>query len=113
MDFGKIMKKIKLLHVARGLIIAYAIFIGLFALDISFGIGFFIHLIPTMIFLGTLIVTWKKPLIAGILFIFEGLGTIIVWDTYRDPFVFLIISVIPIIIGVLFLLKKSKNSFFV
>ena len=110
MDFGKLIKKIKLLNFARGLIITYALFLGIFALDTEFGIGFFIHLLPTFIFLGTLIVTWKKPKLAGILFILEGIGTIIVFNTYRDLFVLFIISFIPIFIGILFFfLKKSKT----
>jgi len=112
MDCGKKMKNKKLIWIPRGLIIAYILFISLFSLDTKFGIGFFIHLIPTFILLSILIFTWKKQKLAGILFIILGLGTIIVWNTYRDLFVFFMISIIPILIGILFLLKKSKNSFF-
>jgi hypothetical protein len=102
-------KQNKFFNLARGLIIAYSIFIGIFALDTKFYLGFFIHLIPTFIFLGTLILTWKKPKLAGILFILEGLGTVIVFNTYRDLFVLLIISLIPILIGTLFLLSKNPK----
>jgi hypothetical protein len=109
MGFGKIIKKIKLLNIARGLIIAYAFFIGIFALDTEFGIGFFIHLLPTFIFLGTLIFAWKKPRLAGILFILEGIGTIIVFNTYRDLFVLFMISFIPILIGLLFFFSKNPK----
>jgi len=102
-------KKIKILNFARGLIIAYIIFISIFAFDVSSVLGFFIHLLPTFIFLGTLILTWGKPKFAGILFILEGIGTIIVFNTYRDLFVLFAISLIPILIGILFLISKKKN----
>lgn len=103
------MRKIKLLYLARGLIIIYSLFIGLFALDTPFGLGFFIHLFPTFIFLGTLILTWKKPKLAGVLFILEGIGTIIVFNTYKDLFVLSTISLIPILIGILFFFLKNPK----
>jgi len=100
----------KILDLARGLIIAYIIFFSLFAFDVSSVLGFFIHLLPTFIFLGTLIFTWKKPRLAGILFILEGIGTIIVFNTYRDLFVLFVISFIPILIGILFLKNSKKKN---
>jgi hypothetical protein len=103
------MKKIKLLDIARALIILYSLFIGIFAFDTEFGLGFFIHLLPSFIFLGTLILTWKKPKLAGILFALEGIGTIVVFNTYRDLFVLFVISLIPILIGILFFFSKKKN----
>jgi hypothetical protein len=104
------MKKIKFLDIVRMLIIAYALFISLFAFDVSSYLGFFIHLIPTFIFLGTLIFTWKKPKIAGVLFTLEGIGTIIVFNTYRDLFVLFVISLIPILIGILFFFLKNTKK---
>jgi hypothetical protein len=101
--------KINLMNSARVLIILYILFITLFSFDTSFGIGFFIHLIPTAIFLATLIFTWKKPKLAGILFVLEGFGTIIVFNTYRDLFVLFTISFIPILAGILFLIFKGKK----
>jgi hypothetical protein len=100
---------IKPLKFAKALIIAYALFLSLFALDTPFGTGFFIQLLPSFIFLGTLLIFWKKPKIAGILFVIEGIGTIIVWNTYRDLFVFAAISLVPILIGLLFFLSKNPK----
>jgi hypothetical protein len=101
--------KVTLLNIARELIIAYILFITLFSFDASSLIGFLIHSIPTIIFLGTLILFWKNPKIAGILFALEGLGTIIVFNTYRDLFVLFVISLIPVIIGLLFFLSKNPK----
>lgn len=109
MDFGKLIKKIKPLYVARTLIILYILFISLFSLDTPFGLGFLIHLLPTIILTITLIATWKFPKIAGILFIIEGLGTIIVWNTYRELFVFFVISLTLILIGSIFLVSKNPK----
>jgi len=105
-------KKKKLIWIPRILSIAYILFISLFALDTPIGIGFLIHLLPSFIFISCLVTAWFKPRIGGIFFILAGLGTIIVWNTYREIVSLIVISFIPILIGILFLLKKSKNSFF-
>jgi len=109
MDFGKMIKKIKPLYVARTLIILYIAFISLFSLDTPLGLGFLIHLLPTIILVTILIATWKFPKIAGILFILAGLGTILVFNTYRDLFVLFAISIIPVLVGILFLLSKNPK----
>ena len=109
MNIKKAIKKVKAINIARGIIIAYIIFISLFAFDTTFGIGFFIHLLPTLIFLTTLIVTWRKPKIAGILFILEGLGTIIVFNTYRDLFVLFVVSLLPVLTGLVFFFSKNPK----
>ena len=89
--------------------ILYIVLITMFAFDVPiFSWGFLIHLVPTIIFLGCLIVAWFKPKIGGILFLIAGIGTIIVFNTYRDFIVFAAISLVPIIVGVLFWLSKKK-----
>lgn len=102
-------RKIETILIAKIIAIIYILFISLFAFDTPLGIGFLIHLFPTIIFLGTLIVTWKKPKIAGILFFLEGLGTILVFNTYRDLFVFLAVSIVPVLIGILFFFSKNPK----
>ncbi len=96
------MKKIKPAWILRILAILFIAFITLFAFDASSFVGFLIHLLPTLIFSGCLVIAWFKPKIGGILFAFAGAGTIIVFNTYRELVPFLAVSVIPIIIGVLF-----------
>lgn len=99
----------KLIWIPRSLIIAYILFISLFSFDTQFGIGFFIHLLPPIIFLLILIFTWKKPKLAAISFALVGVMTIFFWNTYRELFVFLIISLIPILTGILFWIFKGKK----
>ncbi len=105
----KKLKKIKWIWIPRILTILYIIFISLFAFDTPFGIGFLIHLLPTIIFSGCLIVAWFKPKIGGILLGVAGIGTIILWNTYRELLVFFVFSTIPIIIGILFFFLKSPK----
>ncbi|MCJ7548601.1 MAG: hypothetical protein MUQ30_02845, partial [Anaerolineae bacterium] len=66
--------------VPRILGLLFAAFISLFALD-SFGtgdplwqqaVGFLIHMIPTGLVIGAVIVGWRRPLVGGVLCL--GLG---------------------------------------
>jgi tryptophan-rich sensory protein len=109
MNIKRVVKKIKTVNIARVIIIAYIIFISIFAFDTTFGAGFFIHLLPTIIFTVTLVITWKKSKLAGILFILEGLGTILVFNTYRDFFVLFVVSLIPVLTGLVFFLSKNPK----
>lgn len=90
----------------RAIIIAEAIFLGLFSLDTGLGIGLLMHLSPSIIILGTLILTWKKPKLAGIFFSIEGIITLLFFNTYTNLFSFLTISLPLILVGILFYLKK-------
>lgn len=82
----------------------------MFAFDVPlFSLGFLIHLLPTIIFVVCLIIAWFKPKIGGILFVLAGIGTIIVFNTYREFITFVTISLIPIIIGILFWISKRKK----
>jgi hypothetical protein len=69
--------KNKIIWIPRIIIIIYILFISLFALDAQIGIGLLIHLLPSIILIIILISTLKQPLLAGILFILAGIGTII------------------------------------
>ncbi|MEK6780772.1 MAG: hypothetical protein AABY93_03650 [Bacteroidota bacterium] len=119
---------IKILHWAPRIICILAIlFISMFAAD-SFAPeltfwqqigGFLIHLIPSFVLLGFLIVSWKWEFIGGILFTVIGLGL--------SPFIFqhnynmnhsvgmslsiiLAITFPFIIVGILFMLSSSMKK---
>jgi len=87
----KMKTSIKIIHwTPRILCIMAILFISVFAAD-SFEQGYsiwqqlanlFMHLIPTFILIALLILTWKKELIGGILFLIIGLGT--------SPFIFML-----------------------
>ena len=102
--------KNNLSKIPKILAIGYILIITAFSFDEPLiSIGFLIHLIPTVIFAGCLVLAWFKPKMGGALFALAGLGTIIVFNTYREFFVFLVVSIIPIIIGTLFWLSKEKK----
>ena len=103
------MKRNKIFAKAFILSILYIIFITLFALDVKiFSISFLIHLLPTIIFTSCLIVSYYWTKIGALCFVIAGLGTIIVFNTYREIITLLTVSFIPIIIGVLFFISKKK-----
>jgi len=94
---------------AKIVAILYIALITMFAFDVPIlSWGFLIHLIPTLIFLGCLIFAWFKPKIGGILFVIAGLGTILFFNTYRELITFTTISLIPIIVGILFVFSNKK-----
>lgn len=100
--------KIKLKHIAKILAIIYILGMSLFAFDEPLAsLNFLIHLLPSITFLISLIIAFFKPKIGAILFVLAGIGTIILFDTQRELGVFLIVSIVPIIIGELFWFSKK------
>lgn len=91
----------------RILSILYIIFITIFAFDESvFTLPWFVHLMPTLILALVVILTWRKPLGAAITFLILGFGFTLVFRTYTNWLVFLLISLPLILIGILFLLER-------
>lgn len=107
-ELGK-MKRNYLNLPAKILAILYLVFISLFAFDTPIlSVGFLIHLLPTLILAGCLVFAWFKPKVGGILFVVAGLGTVVVFNTYRELISFVVISGIPILVGILFGFSKKK-----
>jgi len=95
---------------AKIVAILYIILLSMLAFDVPIlSWGFLIHLLPTIIFIGCLIIAWFRPKIGGVLFVIAGIGTIIVFNTYREIITFLAISLIPVIVGILFFFSKRKK----
>ncbi len=102
----------KLLYwIPRALGLAFAIFIGVFALDVfstnlPLGkqlVAFAIHLLPTYLILIVLAFAWKWESLGGAGFI--ALGLLYMWITgfKFSPMVYLIISGLAFLTGLLFL----------
>jgi hypothetical protein len=103
------------------------LFISLFALD-SFGPGltiwqqlggFFMHMIPSFILLGILILAWKREFAGGILFIIVGLVLspfVFNLNYHRTHSIILSLSIISlitipfIIVGILFIVSQRKKK---
>lgn len=94
--------KTKLLLLAKTSAILFILFISLFALDGGSITGVLIHLIPSYFLIAILVLAWKKPIWGG-LYSALGIAFTFAFKTYQDPITFLLISGIPILIGLLFL----------
>ncbi|MFC1622520.1 hypothetical protein ACFL1Y_00800 [Patescibacteria group bacterium] len=101
----------------RILTILFIAFISLFALDVFWEdwpwyekiIGFLMHLIPSFVLIGLLILSWKKEKLGGWLFILLGLIFTVFFKTYIEWQIFALISGPPLLVGILFLIS-SKNK---
>lgn len=107
------MKSLNIIWISRIALIIYSLMLSLFAFDVfdpndpilyRLG-GFLIHLLPSLLLVLVLILTWKKPLPAGILFFIAGIGFTFLFRTYKEFLTFLIISLPLILIGVLYILS--------
>jgi hypothetical protein len=102
----------------RILTITFILFISLFSLDAfsepnSFWInliGFFIHLTPSFILLIILLISWKRKLIGGISFIALAIIFTFAFHTYEDIVTLLLISLPPLLIGILYLIDYKKTK---
>lgn len=112
--------KSNFIWIPRVITIIFILFISLFALDV-FSLegswweklaGFLYHLLPSFFLLIILITSRKNPLLSGVLFIVLGLIFTLRFQTYRHFLSFLLISLPPLIIGILFIyanyLQKKK-----
>ena len=105
------MKKEIILNLGKILAVGYIMFISLFALD-EWGNwqALFMHLIPSFVLIAVLILAWKKQLIGGLLFLVASASTIFYFHTYKQANIFALISLPPIIIGLLFIAYSYKEK---
>ncbi|MGE5397992.1 MAG: hypothetical protein ACM3MK_10715 [Chitinophagales bacterium] len=105
--------------IPRVLAMMFIIFISLFAFDtFSNGeplvrslIGFLIHLIPSFVLLIILVISWKRPIVGGCIFIFTGIALAIFWGTYKDLTRFLLLSLPVLVTGIMFIISHySRNE---
>lgn len=107
----------------RILSIIFIIFLALFSLDVFDGnytffqtlLGLFMHNIPSLFLLITLLISWKHEIVGGIVFILAGIfyiSMILINNSFEGSFYgALIIAGPAFFIGILFLLgwlKKKK-----
>ena len=111
--------KNKVILILRIISVLYILFISIFALDVFQGeipfykkmIGFFIHLIPSIVLAICLAVSWWDYKNSGILFIMVAVIFTFFFYIYEHISGFLLISLPPLILGSLFIWqsKKIKN----
>lgn len=100
---------------AKILTIFYASIFTIFALlsgaESADGIrGFLLNIpnvIPWLLVWVVVFIAWKNPRVGGWLFLLLTATSVLFFNTYKEPFLFLLISFPLLVIGVLFLIKKS------
>lgn len=110
--------KTNIVWVPRVLVILFAGFLSLFALDVfseGYGLGelvvaFFMHMVPVWVLLLALGVAWKKPVWGGVVYVGLGLVSIMAFNTYRHPLSLLLISGSPVVIGGLFVWVGNQKK---
>lgn len=104
--------------IPRILTILFIIFISLFALDV-FGegngtgevfLGLLVHLIPSIVLIVLLAVSWRCEKIGGAMFIVLGIIFTIFFSTYKELITFLLISGPVFLIGILFWISSMKKG---
>ena len=105
----------------RILCLIFAVFISLFALDVFEGgkgfwetsVALLLHLVPTIIIVAVLVVSWRREWIGGILFIALGIFYV-VWTWGRGGrshwAAYALISGPLLLIGILFLLNWRHRA---
>ena len=89
----------------------YTFFISIFAFDVKiFSLGFLIHQIPFFILVLINILSIKYPKIGGILYLILFTIFTIFFQTYSEISVFLLISLPLLILGLVFLKKKTGSK---
>ena len=101
----------------RILTILFIVFMSMFAFDV-FGeysglellIAFFMHIIPSLVLIGILILAWRKEKVGGYMFITLAVLFTIFFKLYKDIIVFLIIGLPVLLTGILFLLDYYRRK---
>jgi len=115
---GLELKKNRLCWAARIVTILYIIFISLFAFDVfEEGTGiwmtlfrFIIHLIPSIILAAVLFVAWRCERFGGALFLIVSIIFTLFFRTYKETLSFFLVSVPPLVSGIMFWFGAGKNK---
>ena len=105
------MKTGKLIWIPRVLAMIFIVFLSLFALDAFSGDapfikklgGFIVQLIPSFILVFTWLISWKRPLMGGSIFILLSIAFSLFFRTYRSVPTLLGITFPVALVGILFI----------
>jgi len=96
------------------LLIGFFLLMGLdvFSMHGSFAeqlFGYFIHSIPALLLLLVLTIAKKNPMVAGVLFLILGVVATYFFRTYLNLVVFIIVTVIPLLVGLAFVYEGTHR----
>ncbi|MBU0612445.1 hypothetical protein KKB10_00360 [Patescibacteria group bacterium] len=102
----------------RTLSIAMVVFISLFALDVFWEgydfwesiAAFIIHLLPTFVLIGIVMIAWKWEQIGGLLFITLGVFYMIMTANSGELLAGMVLTLPITLIGILFIVSGTKSQ---
>lgn len=98
---------------SRGFAILFILFTAMFALDLKLfsWSALFMHLLPSLILLVILLISWWQEKIGGILWILSAMVYMVfVWGAV-DWLAYLLIAGPAVVIGILFLWPKAETMY--
>lgn len=115
MDTAHTSKAIWIPRVLAGMLIVLFLTMSLDAFDGSGSVSqqilvFAIQSIPAVVMAVLLALSWKMPRLSGALFLGLAIVFTVFFNTYRSAFSFILISLVPAVIGICFLLLSSKRD---
>lgn len=95
----------------RAFAVLFVLFTAMFALDVNpfSWLALLMHLLPTIVLLIILIISWNKEKIGGILWALAAIGLLIMAWGNDNLLTYLIIAGPPLLIGILFLWPKQTT----
>lgn len=99
----------------RILAVLFILFISLFALDVfseyqtiaEIALALFMHLIPSFLLIIATVIAWRWRFMGGILFVLLGTVSIFFFNSYEHILTFLLVSLPPILLGLLFIWESQ------
>ena len=110
--------KSKAIWIPRILSVMMIAFFLVLSLDVFNGLGsisqeilaFAMHSIPAIAVAILLALSWKAPKLAGVLFLALAVFFTVFFSTYQSVSSFIVISLVPVIIGVCFLVFSQARG---
>ncbi|MBD3209469.1 hypothetical protein GF367_03550 [Candidatus Woesearchaeota archaeon] len=100
----------------RALSMLFVLFVSMFAMDVFWEykgwkllLAFVMHMVPSFVLIGVLILAWKLPKWGGAAFLLLGVVFTFWFDTYREVIGFLLISLPVLVVGGLFLWEGLRE----
>lgn len=72
--------------------------------------AFIMQSLPALVVAFLLVLSWKAPGLVGILFVVLAVFFTVFFSTYRSPFTFVTLSLVPVVVGACFLFTALKRS---
>jgi len=99
----------------RILAVLFILFISLFALDVfseyqtigEIALALFMHLIPSFLLIIATVIAWRWRFMGGVLFVLLGTVSIFFFNSYEHILTFLLVSLPPILLGLLFIWESQ------